>query len=151
MEHRDSGRRYVESPAEFHRPKNLVQKRSQKYMVIKLKFLRERYVVDFVGGKIYLSTFFPRKKSLKICHQNFTTFFTLKFTITKELCHLVLPLGAISRKEPLNGPFRNFWSSDRFAPRLKASWGPFVMAGWPRNRTRTQRDPVRVRMVYRCS
>ena len=50
------------------------------------------------GGKIHLSVF-PRKNSLNICHQNFTTFFTLKFTLTTEICHLVLALGAISRNE----------------------------------------------------
>ena len=39
------------------------------------------------------------RNSLKICHQNFTTIFTLKFTGSKEVCHLVLTLGAISHKE----------------------------------------------------
>ena len=50
-------------------------------------FRWQHFPVNFLEGN-----------SLKICHQNFTTFFTRKFTITKEICHLVLTLGAISRK-----------------------------------------------------
>ena len=42
-------------------------------------------------------TFFFRKNRLKICHQKFITFFTLKFARSKENCHLVLTLGALSR------------------------------------------------------
>ena len=44
----------------------------------------------FCGG------FPPMENRLKIGHQNFTTFFTQKFTISKEICHLVLTFGAIS-------------------------------------------------------
>ena len=43
--------------------------------------------------------FSPGKIDRKFLHQNFTTFFTLKFTMTKEICHLVLTLGAISRRD----------------------------------------------------
>ena len=37
------------------------------------------------------------EKELKVCHPNFTTIFTLKFTISKEICHLATTLGTISR------------------------------------------------------
>ena len=44
----------------------------------------------FWGGNHCLSIF-AIKKSLKLfCYQHFTAFFTLKFAISKELCHLVL-------------------------------------------------------------
>ena len=43
------------------------------------------------GGNIFLSIF-ARKNSLKIGHQNFITFFILKFTVSKEICHLVRKL-----------------------------------------------------------
>ena len=55
------------------------------------EFLRVKHVVDFMGGNV------AGKTPLKICHQIFTTFFTLKFAMIKEICHLVLTLGAISR------------------------------------------------------
>ena len=35
---------------------------------------------------------FPQENRLKICHQNFTTFFTLKLTRSTEICHLALTL-----------------------------------------------------------
>ena len=44
------------------------------------------------GGNISCQ-FAPWKNSLKMWHQNFTTFFTLKITMSKEICHLVLTLG----------------------------------------------------------
>ena len=50
------------------------------------------------GGCLFVSIF-VRKNSLRISHQNFTTLFTLQFAISKEMCRLVLTLGAISRKE----------------------------------------------------
>ena len=49
--------------------------------------------------KSFPVNFCQEKSSLKNCRQNFTTFFTLKFAISKEICRLVLTLGAISRKE----------------------------------------------------
>ena len=48
-----------------------------------------------IPGSLFL-TIFPRKRTLKICHQNFTTFFTVEFAINKGICHLVLTLGTIS-------------------------------------------------------
>ena len=40
---------------------------------------------------------FLRKNRLKLCHRNFTILFTQKFTRSKEIRHLMLTLGAISR------------------------------------------------------
>ena len=59
-------------------------------------FFRLIDVVDFLVAIFPVN--FPSKYSLGICHQNFTTFFTMQFTISKEICHLVLTLGAISCK-----------------------------------------------------
>ena len=50
----------------------------------------------------YSCRFPTPENSLKTSHQNFTTFCTLKFTINKEICHLVFTLGAISRKFAFN-------------------------------------------------
>ena len=50
----------------------------------------------FFGGNHFLSSSAKKKYSLEICHQIFTTFFTLRFAISKEICHLVLILGAMS-------------------------------------------------------
>ena len=55
----------------------VVQKRSQTFVVMKFEV-------------------FPRKYSLKTCHRNFTTFITLKFTMSKDISRLVHTLGAIS-------------------------------------------------------
>ena len=67
-------------------------------MVMKFEVFEGEVCGGFFGGKFFLSIF-PRKNSLEICHRNFTTFFTLKFRMTKEICHLVLTLGAISRNK----------------------------------------------------
>ena len=77
-----------------------MQKRSQKCMVMKFEVSEGEVCGGFFGGNIILSIF-PKKNSLQFCHQYspiLTTFFTLKLTITKDICHLVLTLGAISRK-----------------------------------------------------
>ena len=52
-------------------------------MVMKLKVFEGEVRGGFFGGKFFLSIF-PKENRLKICHQNFTTFFTLKFPITKQ-------------------------------------------------------------------
>ena len=53
------------------------------------------------SGRKFLPEICVKKgqKRLKIGHQNFTTFFAQNFTRSKEICHLVLTLGAISRKK----------------------------------------------------
>ena len=48
----------------------------------------------------------PLKKAQKICHQNFTTFVTLQFTIGKGICRPEPTLGAISRNIPVDLPFK---------------------------------------------
>ena len=57
-------------------------------------------MVEFWVAK-FPDNFSPdKKKRLQICHRNFTTFFTQKFTRltrSKETCHLVLALGTNSR------------------------------------------------------
>ena len=40
------------------------------------------------GGK-NVCQFSPSKYGLKICHQYFTTFFTMQYTTSKEICHLL--------------------------------------------------------------
>ena len=64
------------------------------------------YVWWIFGGKISPVIFCPNKQSLKIRHQNFTTFRWF-FTISKEVCHLALVLGVPSHYKAnlLNGPF----------------------------------------------
>ena len=63
-----------------------------------LKFLSVKHVVDVVDvlARSLSPSMFTRINRLKVCHQLFTTFF--KFAISKEICHLVLTLGAISRE-----------------------------------------------------
>ena len=46
---------------------------------------------------------FPQENSLKICRQNLTAFFTLKFAISKEMCHPALTLGTISHNKQCTG------------------------------------------------
>ena len=60
-----------------------------------LKFLRVKHEDFFCGNRS--SHLSPGKVGLKICHQIFTTFCTLKFTMANKICHLMLTLGAISR------------------------------------------------------
>ena len=66
----------------------IVQKHSQKFMMMKLEVSENEWCGGFFSGRI--SWQFLLENSLKICHQNFTTFFTLKFTISQEICHLAL-------------------------------------------------------------
>ena len=66
-----------------------------KFMVMNFDVSQGDRCGGFFGGK-NSCRFSPSKSSLKICHQNFTTFFTMWFTISKEICHLVLTLGAMS-------------------------------------------------------
>ena len=76
------------------KPKYVVQKRSQKFTVMSFEVFEGEPCGGFFCGNLFV-TIFPRKNSLNISSQNITTFFTLKFAISKETCHLVLTLGAI--------------------------------------------------------
>ena len=55
--------------------------------------------------------FLPANIVLKFCHQNFTTFFTMQFTISKEICHQVVTLGAISCNIQMGGISRYKWEA----------------------------------------
>ena len=74
----------------------VAQTRSQEFKVMKFENLRGKYVVDFLVAKYLVN--FSLENRLRNCHRNFTTFFTQKFTRSKEICHLAITLGAISRK-----------------------------------------------------
>ena len=76
----------------------VAQKRSQKFKVMTFENLEREMWGEFLVAKFPVN-FSPGKKKLNICHLNFTTFFTQKFTRSKDICHLVLTLGGISRKE----------------------------------------------------
>ena len=67
-------------------------------MVMKVVVFQGGRRGGFFGGKVSCP-FSPSKYSLNICHQNFTTFFTMQLTISEEICHLVLTLEVISRKK----------------------------------------------------
>ena len=60
-----------------------MQKRSQKFLVMKLKVFEGETCGGFFGGNIFLIVF-PWKNSLKICHHVFTTFLTVKFAVSKK-------------------------------------------------------------------
>ena len=59
--------------------------------------------ITHVGGKFFRHGLLEKslKYSPKISHQIFTTFFTMQFMISKEICHPVLTPGAISCKDSL--------------------------------------------------
>ena len=59
-----------------------------------VKFLMVKDVADVLVAEYPVNT---RKRVLKSSHQNLSTFFTLKFRMSYEICHLVLTLGTISR------------------------------------------------------
>ena len=55
-------------------------------------------MVNFFCGNLFLPISLGKDRlSLKIRHQLFTTFFTLKFAITKEIGSIVLTLEALLR------------------------------------------------------
>ena len=60
---------------------SVVHKQSQKFIVIKFEVFEGETCDGLLGGNIFLSIL-ARSNSLEICHQNLTTFFTLKFTIS---------------------------------------------------------------------
>ena len=68
---------------------NVVQRWSQKCMVMKFEVFEGETCIGLFGGSLFLSIF-ARKTSLE--HHYFTTFFTLKFAMGKDICHLVLTL-----------------------------------------------------------
>ena len=68
----------------------VVQKRSQKCLVMDSCNFESENVVNFSVAKRLCQI--TRKTRFKLCHQNFTTFFALKFAISKKICHLVVTL-----------------------------------------------------------
>ena len=82
--------------------RNLVQKRSQKFMVMKFGVFEGESCEGFCVWKSSSVNFPPpppKKKKLRCVTKSFATFFTLKFNEIKEICHLVHLEGTISRQK----------------------------------------------------
>ena len=68
-----------------------------------LKFVIEDFEHEICGGFVFFfvcrnfRSIFSQENSLKLCRQNFTTFFGLKFTISEAICRPVFTLGVISQ------------------------------------------------------
>ena len=78
-----------------------------------VKILIGKHVVELLVQTAL--SIFPWKHRLKICHRKFITFFTQKFTRSKDIYHLVLTLGPISRKVHTKGLFDpQNWSPEVF-------------------------------------
>ena len=60
-------------------------------MVMKFEFFEDETCGGFF--EFFACQFSPAEIVFSVCHQIFMTFFTLKFAISKEICHLALILG----------------------------------------------------------
>ena len=74
-----------------------------KFMVMKFEVFESEQVVDFLVAHFPVN--FPLAKYLEFCHRNFTTFFTLKLTVSQQICHPTAHSGGNLAKYFSHGTF----------------------------------------------